>query len=117
MGDDRSAIRAEHRTVDLFRSRVMRSASAVEDNAFLQAEACELAALAREFVDGRTDRRRPASVLHTLDVELSVLMGLGDAGRMAWLVAEASRLLASQSRPDAVRALRETLVRLRVVPA
>ena len=95
----------------------MRSPSVVEDDAFLQAEVGELAGLACEFIDCRADRRRPASVLHTLDVELSVLMGLGDAGRMSWLVAEASRLLASQGRQDAVQALQETLARLPAVPA
>jgi len=95
----------------------MRSPSAVEDEAFLSAEARELAVLAEESLARGATPRRPASILHTLGVELCVLMGLGDGKRIDWLVAEASRLLTSQGKPDAVAALQGTLCRLRRTPA
>ena len=91
----------------------MRNPSVVEDQAFLEAEARELATLAEEHVASHAARRRPASVLHTLAVELSVLKGLGDSPRIDWLVAEASRLLVEKGEHDAVSALRETLARVR----
>jgi hypothetical protein len=47
--------------------------------------------------------RRPKSVLHTLSVELSVLMGLDDRDRLDRLVAEATELLAREGREDAIR--------------
>ena len=91
----------------------MRSPSAVEDQAFLDAEARELAMLAEESVADDADRRKPASILHTLSVELSVLMGLGDGPRTDWLVAEASRLLSSQGKQEALHALQNMLSRMR----
>jgi hypothetical protein len=91
----------------------MRSPSAVEDQAFLEAEARELAMLAEESVADDAVRRKPASILHTLSVELSVLMGLGDGPRTDWLVAEASRLLSDRGKPEALRALQDTLSRMR----
>ena len=91
----------------------MRNPSVVEDEAFLQAEALELATLAEEQVASHAARRRPASVLHTLAVELSILKGLGDSPRIDWLVAEASRLLAEKGEHEAISALRDTLSRLR----
>ena len=94
----------------------MRSPCAVEDEAFLTAEACELAVLAEESLARGAARRRTASVLHTLSVELSVLMGLGDGKRMDWLIAETTRLLSSQGKQDAVAALQGTLGRLRRPP-
>lgn len=90
----------------------MRRSSAAEEEAFLQAEARELAMLADEQIGRRADSRKPVSVLHTLSVELSVLLGLGDSPRMEWLIAEASRLLASQGKQDAVVVLHDTLGRL-----
>jgi len=94
----------------------MRSPSADGDEAFLAAEARELAVLAEESLARGAAQRRTASVLHTLSVELSVLMGLGDGKRMDWLVAETSRLLSSQGKHDAVAALQGTLCRLRRPP-
>ena len=94
----------------------MRSPCAVEDEAFLTAEACELAMLAEESLACGAAQRRTASVLHTLSVELSVLMGLGDGTRVDWLVAETSRLLSSQGKQDAFAALQGTLGRLRRLP-
>ena len=91
----------------------MRNPSVVEDQAFLHAEARELATLAEEHVAKHGAHRRPASVLHTLAVELSILMGLGDSPRIDWLVAEASRLLAEKGEHEAISALRDTLSRLR----
>ena len=91
----------------------MRNPSFIEDQAFLHAEARELATLAEEYVAQRAARRRPASVLHTLTVELSILVGLGDSPRIDWLVAEASRLLDEKGQRDAVLALRDTLARTR----
>jgi hypothetical protein len=87
----------------------MRNPSAIEDAAFLQAEAREIAVLAEECVAPCADARRPASVLHTLAVELSVLRGLGDSGRMDWLVAEASRLLADEGKHAAHSALKRAV--------
>lgn len=94
----------------------MRSPSAVEDLAFLETEARELALLAEESVADDAVRRKPASILHTLSVELSVLMGLGDGPRTDWLVAEASRLLSSQGKQDALHALQDMLARMRRRP-
>jgi hypothetical protein len=91
---------------------VMRNPSPVEDDAFLHAEARELAVLAQECVDRHAADRRPASVLHTLGVELSVLMGLGDGRRMDWLVAETSRLLSNEGKQEAISALQAALGRL-----
>ena len=91
----------------------MRNPSVVEDQAFLQAEARELATLAEEHVAKHGAHRRPASVRHTRAVELSILMGLGDSPRIDWLVAEASRLLAEKGEHEAISALRDTLSRLR----
>ena len=95
----------------------MRSPSAIEDAAFLCAEARELAVLAEECVARRPDSRRTASVLHTLAVELSVLDGLGDSGRMDWLVAEARRLLAQEGRQTALSALGSAVSALRARPS
>jgi len=94
----------------------MRGPSAVEDDAFLAAEARELSLLAKERADPAADRRRPASILHTLDVELSVLIGLGDRTRMDWLVGETTRLLTDEHRPDALAALQSALSRRRQAP-
>ena len=85
----------------------------IEDDAFLQAEARELAALAEDCTCRDGPRRGPGSVLHTLSVELSVLAGLGDEIRMEWLAAEATRLLSSQGKHDAVSAFHATLERLK----
>ena len=90
----------------------MRRPSAIEDAAFLKAEAREIAVLAEECAARRPDSRRAASVLHTLAVELSVLDGLGDSGRMDWLVAEASRLLAEEGKQAALAALRSAVAAL-----
>ncbi len=94
----------------------MRSPHPLEDDAFLRAEAHELAALAEDCCAGCDrggEHRRCGSVLHTLSVELSVLAGLGDDRRMDWLAAEATRLLSSQGKHDAVSAFRATLARLK----
>ena len=91
----------------------MRNPSLVEDQVFLHAEARELATLAEEHVAQRAAHRRPVSVLHTLAVELSVLVGLGDSPRIDWLVAETSRLLVERGEYDALSALRDTLARVR----
>ena len=72
-----------------------------EEEAFLHAEACELAVL--------------SSVLHTLSVELSVPMDLHDSERLDGLVAEATRLLAREGRQDAITVLQATSSRLRDV--
>ena len=87
----------------------MRSPSAIEDAAFLQAEAREIAVLAEECVAACAAARRPASVRHTLAVELSVLNGLSDSGRMDWLVTEASRLLAEKGKHAALSALQRAV--------
>jgi len=79
--------------------------SAGEDEAFLHAEACELAILSTEYVNCAAAGRKPKSVLHTLSVELSVLIGLDDRERMDWLVAEATHLLAREGRQDAITVL------------
>ena len=94
----------------------MRRSSAAEEDAFLHAEARELAVLAEECIGRRADRRQPGSVLHTLGVELSVLMGLADPERLDWLVAEAARLLMQDGKPEACSALQATLSRLRDTP-
>jgi len=91
----------------------MRRSSAIEDEAFLQGEARELAVLAEECTGGPVKNRLSASVLHTLAVELSVLVGLGDEARMEWLAAEAIRLLSAQGKHEAVSAFQATLSRLR----
>jgi len=59
----------------------------------VHAEACELEVLSTEQVRCATAGRRPTSVVHTLSVELLVLMGLDDRQRLDRLVAEATRLL------------------------
>jgi len=71
----------------------MQRFSAGEEEAFLHAEACELAVLSKEYVGCAAAGRKPKSVLHTLSVELSVLIGLDDSKRLDGLVAEATRLL------------------------
>ena len=91
----------------------MRRSCAIEDEAFLQGEARELAVLAEECTGSPAKNRLSSSVLHTLAVELSVLLGLGDEARMEWLAAEAIRLLSAQGKHDAVSAFRATLSRLR----
>ena len=93
----------------------MQRSSAREEEAFLHAEACELAVLSTEHVRCAAAGRRPKSVLHTLTVELSVLIGLGDSERLNWLVAEATRLLAREGRQDAITALQGTSSRLQEV--
>lgn len=90
----------------------MRRSSAAEEEAFLRAEAGELAVLAKECIASCADRRRPASVLHTLGIELSVLIGLGDSERVEQIVAEAAGLLAQEGRQDAVSALQAKFARL-----
>ena len=90
----------------------MRRSSAAEEEAFLRAEAGEIAVLAKECLGRCADRRRPASVLHTLGVELSVLIGLDDSERVEEIVAEAAGLLAQEGRPDAVSALQAMFARL-----
>lgn len=90
----------------------MRRSSAAEEEAFLHAEARELAVLAKECVGCCADRRNPDSVLHTLGVELSVLIGLDDGERVNGLVAEAAWLLAQEGRHDAVSALHAMFLRL-----
>ena len=93
----------------------MQSSSVVEEEAFLHAEACELAVLSQEYVGSAAAGRKPKSVLHTLSVELSVLMGLDDSERLDRLVAEATRLLARAGHQDAITALQATSSRLRDV--
>jgi hypothetical protein len=91
---------------------LMQRFSAREEEAFLHAEACELAVLSKEYVAFATERRKPKSVLHTLSVELSVLKGLGDSERLDRLVAEATRLLAREGRHDAITVLQATSSRM-----
>lgn len=91
----------------------MRRSSAAEEDAFLHAEACEVALLAKEYVGRCAERRCPDSVLHTLGVELSVLIGLGDGERVEHIVAEATGLLAQEGRQDAITALQAMFRRLR----
>jgi hypothetical protein len=81
---------------------LMQRSSAGEEEAFLHAEACELAVLSTEHVRCAAAGRKPKSVLHTLSVELSVLIGLDDRERLDRLVAEATRLLAREGRQDAI---------------
>lgn len=95
----------------------MQKPSPVEDAAFLHAEARELAMLAEESVEGGMPCRKPASILHTLGVELSILMGLGDSHRIDWLMAETSRLLMEDGKQEALCALQDTLRRLRSRPS
>ncbi len=90
----------------------MRRSSAAEEDAFLHAEAHEVALLAKECLGSCAERRRPDSVLHTLGVELSVLIGLGDGERVDRIVAEAAGLLAQEGRHDAISALRAMACRL-----
>ena len=93
----------------------MRRSSAVEEEAFLHAEVCELAVLAKECVGSSADRRQPGSVLHTLGVELSVLIGLDDSERVEGLVAGAAQLLAQEGRHDAAAALQAMCSKLQGV--
>jgi len=93
----------------------MQRFSAGEEEAFLHAEACELAVLSTEHVRCAAAGRRPMSVLHTLSVELSVLIGLEDKERLDRLVAEATRLLALEGRQDAITVLHATSSRLQDV--
>ena len=93
----------------------MQRFSAGKEEAFLHAEACELAVLSKEYVGCAAAGRKPKSVLHTLSVELSVLMGLDDRERLDGLVAEATRLLAREGRQDAITALQATSRRVRDV--
>jgi hypothetical protein len=83
-----------------------------EEEAFLHAEACELAALSTEHVRCAAAGRKPKSVLHTLSVELSVLIGLDDRERVERLVAEATRLLAREGQDEAITVLQATSSRL-----
>ena len=92
----------------------MRSFSAGEEEAFLHAEACELAALSTEHVRCAASGQKPKSVFHTLSVELSVLIGLDDRERLDRLVAEATGLLAREGRHDAITVLQATSSKLRV---
>ena len=89
----------------------MQRSSSVEEEAFLRAEACELAVLSTEHVRCAAAGRKPTSVLHTLSVELSVLMGL-DRELLDRLIAEATRLLAREGRQDAIAVLQATSSRL-----
>ena len=93
----------------------MQRISAGEEDAFLHAEAWELAVLSKEFVGCAAAGRKPKSVLHTLSVELSVLIGLDDRARLDRLVAAATRLLAREGRQDAITVLQTTSSRLRDV--
>ena len=93
----------------------MQRSSPVKEEAFLHAEACELAVLSTEHVRCAAAGQRPKSVLHTLSVELSVLIGLDDGERLDRLVAEATRLLAREGRQDAITALQANLSRLQDV--
>ena len=90
----------------------MQRSSAGEEEAFLHAEACELAVLSTEHVRCAAAGRKPKSVLHTLSVELSVLMGLDDRERLDGLVAEATRLLARDGRQDAITVLQAQVRRM-----
>ena len=91
----------------------MQRFSAREEEAFLHAEARELAVLSKDCVGCAAAGRKPTSVLHTLSVELSVLMGLDDSERLDRLVAEATRLLGREGRQDAIAMLQATSSRLR----
>lgn len=91
----------------------MRTSAAGEEEAFLHAEACELAVLSTEWVDCAAAGRRPKTVLHTLNVELSVLTGLQDGERLDRLIAEATQILAREGRADAITVLQATSSRLR----
>ena len=93
----------------------MQRVSAAKEEAFLHAEACELAVLSTEHVRCAAAGRKPKSVLHTLSVELSVLIGLDDKERLDRLVAEATRLPARESRRDAITVLQATSSRLQDV--
>jgi len=93
----------------------MQRSSAGEEEAFLHAEACELASLSTEHVRCAAAGRKPQSVLHTLSVELLVLIGLDDRERLDRLVAEATRLLAREGHQDAITELQATSSRLRDV--
>jgi hypothetical protein len=93
----------------------MQRSGALEEEAFLYAEACELAVLSKEFVGCAEARRKPLSALHTLSVELAVLMGVDDSARMDRLIADATELLAREGRQDAIRALQATFSRLQDV--
>ena len=90
----------------------MQRSNARDEEAFLHAEACELAVLSTEHVRCAAAGRTPNSVLHTLSVELSVLIGLDDRERLDRLVAEATRLLAREGREDAITVLQATSSRL-----
>jgi len=87
---------------------LMQRVSAAEEEAFLHAEACELAVLSKECVGCAAAGLKPRSVLHTLSVELSVLIGLDDKERLDRLVAEATRLLAREGLQDAISVLQAT---------
>ena len=93
----------------------MQRSSAGEEEAFLHAEACELAVLSTEHVGCAAAGRKPRSVLHTLSVELLVLIGLDDRERLDRLVAEETRLLARDGRQDAITVLQATSSRLQDV--
>ena len=93
----------------------MQRSSAGEEEAFMHAEACELAVLSKEYVGCAAAGRKPKSVLHTLSVELSVLIGLDDRERLDRLVAEATRLLAREGHQDAITVLQATSSRLQDV--
>ena len=88
----------------------MQRFSAAEEEAFLHAEACELAVLSKEHIQCAAAGRKPKSVLHTLSVELSVLVGLDDRERLDRLVAEATELLAREGREDAITVLQNHFV-------
>jgi len=90
----------------------MQRFSAREEEAFLHAEARELAVLSTEHVRCAAAGQKPKSVLHTLSVELSVLMGLDDSERLDRLVAEATRLLARDGHEEAITVLQATSSRL-----
>ncbi len=96
-------------------SLLMQRSSAGEEEAFLHAEACELAVLSTEHVGCAAAGRKPRSVLHTLSVELLVLIGLDDRERLDRLIAEATRLLARDGRQDAITVLQATSSRLQDV--
>ena len=90
----------------------MQRSSAGEEEAFMHAEACELAVLSKEYVGCAAAGRKPKSVLHTLSVELSVLIGLDDKERLDRLVADATRLLAREGRQDAITVLQAQVRRM-----